>query len=344
MNISDEKILDGLRSFNEKITRQYFYGYCKQAYNVFDHKYQLSSKTGLDFFSLAHEYYLSLIKNNFAQLTDRPAKASLASWMIGGFKFIVLDALKAFNKEFSATSGKAFTTDMLDYLQANDYDHMLMKQIVTAVKAHYRNSMMTDIANDIFYKGFKQNEVSKKLGITASAVNQRYKKMMDEVVIPFVMENYSHGFPMPVSCICCNLADYTPKRILPDVRNITPDIITTLKANEIFVFGSNLMGLHAGGASYTALRHFGAEWGNGVGLQGQSYAIPTMVGSTDAISPYVKQFTDFAQKHPELHFMVTAIGCGLAGFSADDIAPLFEKASLLSNVWLPKPFWDSLYA
>ena len=123
-------------------------------------------------------------------------------------------------------------------------------------------------------------------------------------------------------------------------RRFTPENITHIAENEIFVFGSNLAGMHGGGAARTALEHFGAVWGTGVGLQGQSYAIPTMHGGPDAIRPYVDQFIEFAAAHPEYTFLVTRIGCGIAAFSAGDIAPLFAKAIELDNVILPKDFVD----
>ena len=113
---------------------------------------------------------------------------------------------------------------------------------------------------------------------------------------------------------------------------ITPRWIDSLKENEIFVFGSNLAGMHGGGAARIARLHFGAVMGKGVGLQGQSYAIPTMQGGVETIRPYVEEFLDFANRHPELHFLVTPIGCGIAGFEAEDIAPLFEKAKEMKNI------------
>ena len=80
------------------------------------------------------------------------------------------------------------------------------------------------------------------------------------------------------------------------------------------------------------------NWGQGVGLQGQSYAIPTMQGGVETIAPYVNEFVDFAKKHPEKFFYVTRIGCGIAGFQDEEIAPLFEKAINLNNVCLPESF------
>lgn len=119
---------------------------------------------------------------------------------------------------------------------------------------------------------------------------------------------------------------------------ISPENITSLKPDEVFVFGSNLAGLHAGGAARFAMQRFGAVWGQGVGLQGQSYAIPTMQGGVETIKPYVDDFVDFARKNPHLKFLVTEIGCGIAGFTPDQIAPLFTRAAGLDNVWLPARF------
>ncbi len=121
-------------------------------------------------------------------------------------------------------------------------------------------------------------------------------------------------------------------------KRITPEHITELQPNEIFVFGSNLEGAHGGGAAATAYRHFGAIWGQGAGLQGNSYGIPTMHGGVEAIRPYVEEFIAFARSHPELHFLVTRVGCGIAGFRDEEIAPLFAEAANLENVWLPSSF------
>jgi hypothetical protein len=118
----------------------------------------------------------------------------------------------------------------------------------------------------------------------------------------------------------------------------TPDSINSLSSDEVFVFGSNLAGHHAGGAARTAFKKFGAIYGQGVGLQGQSYAIPTMQGGAETIAPYVDEFIDFAKEHPDLFFYVTRIGCGIAGFKDGEIAPLFRKALELSNVCLPESF------
>ena len=118
----------------------------------------------------------------------------------------------------------------------------------------------------------------------------------------------------------------------------TPDFITHLNNGEIFVFGSNLKGLHGGGAARLAYERFGAIWGQGVGLQGSCYGIPTMHGGVDTIKPYVDEFIEFAQNHKEYTFLVTKIGCGIAGFKEEEIAPLFADAVSVDNIILPESF------
>ena len=123
-------------------------------------------------------------------------------------------------------------------------------------------------------------------------------------------------------------------------RRFTPERISELAENEIFVFGSNLAGAHGGGAARLAYRKFGAVWGEGVGLHGQTYAIPTMQGGVRTIKPFVDEFIRFAIEHPSLTFLVTRIGCGIAGFQDRDIAPLFKAAINVENIILPKGFVD----
>lgn len=118
----------------------------------------------------------------------------------------------------------------------------------------------------------------------------------------------------------------------------TPEFITELAEDEVFVFGSNLAGRHGGGAAATAHRCFGAVCGKGVGLQGRSYAIPTMQGGVKTVKPYVDEFIEFAKSRPELRFLVTKIGCGIAGFCEEQIAPLFAEAIDVKNIILPHDF------
>jgi len=129
---------------------------------------------------------------------------------------------------------------------------------------------------------------------------------------------------------------------------ITSNEIKSLNANEVFVFGSNLSGAHLSGAAKTAMG-WGAEWGNPIGLQGKTYAIPTvnaiMVEKTrtltvEEIKPFVDVFIEFARNNPQLQFLTTEIGCGIAGLTPQDIAPLFLDCKELQNVYLPERFWN----
>jgi hypothetical protein len=124
----------------------------------------------------------------------------------------------------------------------------------------------------------------------------------------------------------------------------TPVHITTLAEDEIFVFGSNIHGMHGGGAARLALK-WGAIMGQGVGLQGKTYAIPTMFGSVMEIRPYVDEFICFARQHPNYHFLVTEIGCGIAGYSPEEIGPLFAQVITedIQNIWLPQRFAEAIF-
>ncbi len=127
--------------------------------------------------------------------------------------------------------------------------------------------------------------------------------------------------------------------------NITPENIQTLKYNEVFVFGSNESGIHGAGAAKLALDKFGAIKGQGFGLQGQSFAIPTKDKNIQTlplykIENYIFEFENIIKEKPDLLFYVTEIGCGLAGYTSENIAPLFHLSYKLPNVYMPKRFWE----
>lgn len=171
----------------------------------------------------------------------------------------------------------------------------------------------------------------------ADAKNYVYSGELFNALVRFLNNN-----KLTHNILCNYVSQHSRVRVAPvGYRPVfTPDKIMNLGYDEIFVFGSNLQGMHGGGAARIALKNFGAIMGQGVGLQGHSYAIPTMQGGVETIQPYVDDFIEFAKKRKDLIFYVTRIGCGIAGFKDDEIAPLFAEARTLDNVILPKPFCD----
>ena len=121
-------------------------------------------------------------------------------------------------------------------------------------------------------------------------------------------------------------------------ERIAPEFIESLGEKEVFVFGSNIQGIHNGGAAKFALMHFGAIMKQAEGIQGQSYAIPTDGNTFEELKGAVGRFTDYVVLHPQNRFMLTAVGCGAACYSVDQIAPLFKQAYSFGNVYVPKDF------
>ena len=380
-SLSDDEILQGFKDADARIVREYYYGYCRVAYCIYDKRYDLQNKPGMDFFSLAHEYYLYLCEHDFKPLEDRKPSMSLKTWMVNGFRFLLLDKLKEVVKEhrFESFEARQESRKMQFDVSDNQFEHDLYQTIEDIGNFYYgRDSKNSIILKMLYIEGFKGKDVAAQLGISHSAVTQRCQKMMHDVVIPYFkryfdaseygsylsfadedasvssapkmsMPSMSSMPSMKASRMYCEEAADNDNNIfnnnkknMEDMKKgrITPSWIDSLKENEIFVFGSNLAGMHGGGAARIARLHFGAVMGQGVGLQGQSYAIPTMQGGVETIRPYVEEFIIFAHQHPELHFLVTPIGCGIAGFEAEDIAPLFERAKEMKNISLPESFWE----
>ena len=208
------------------------------------------------------------------------------------------------------------------------------------------------------------------MGLTPAAISQKYKRLKEGLIIPYFRENFSLELDLQEvvetsqkeygsiyvddGLRCSSITEHSYNNTFDDIdssaisdkdilllshmsqKRTTPEFITELQPDEIFVFGSNLRGMHGGGAALVAYRKFGAIMGQGVGLQGQSYGIPTMQGGVETIRPYVDEFIQFAKDHPELTFLVTRIGCGIAGFDDGEISPLFEKAHNIGNIVLPE--------
>ena len=353
--LSDKDIIAGFRRGNSRIFKRYFYEYCQVAYNMFDKRYELSKKENLDFMSLAHQYALYLMEHDWKPLEDRSPEVSLRTWMINGFRFIVLDALKWYKREYGSLTYE-------DYLKTFDTSKDLRlnfnKMIMEICDSERIDRKSRGILMMLLVEGFKAKDVAAQMGVSPAAVSQRYNHLKDTVVIPYFKKYFDMDFDMPEvmeeatmevsstmsipigSLVRCEKAPAELvgkiKAMNMEKKRTTPEFIQKLAPGEIFVFGSNLRGMHAGGAAYVAYRKFGAIMGQGVGLQGRSYAIPTMQGGVETIKPYVDEFIDFAREHGELTFLVTRIGCGIAGFTDEEIAPLFEKAHDVENIVLPE--------
>lgn len=369
--LTDDEILEGFRNANEHIVKEYFYGYCRVAYCIYDRRYDLQYKPGMDFYSLAHEYYLALIKHDFRQLEDRKPSMSLKTWMVNGFRFLVLDKLKGLKKEQLKESleERMGNTHLRFDVHDDEFAGEFRSTIDEICRTYYgRDSRNSIILQMLFVEGFKGKEIAAQLGISQPAVTERYNRMMHDIVVPYFKRYFvtnKYGLPTRYEKFMEDECSYSMARpsvgakmprpsvganrdfILRDMDKkkkgrVTPEWIDDLQENQVFVFGSNLAGMHGCGAARIARLRFGAVMGNGVGMQGRSYAIPTMQGGTETIRPYVNDFIAYAKEHPELTFLVTPIGCGIAGFEPEDIAPLFEEASNVENIWLPNSFWEVL--
>ena len=219
--------------------------------------------------------------------------------------------------DFDVTCQGSVPESIIAFLESTDYESTVRLAVSLGGDSDTQACIAGGIA-EAFYKDIPQEIVSRAMRYLPSYFKETLRRFYDT-------------------------ANYHPKYINIEQKETkseryTPDFIRSLAANEIFVFGSNLAGHHSGGAARIAMDKFGAVWGQGVGLQGQSYAIPTMQGGVETIKPYVDEFIEFAKQHTEYKFLVTRIGCGIAGFRDEEIAPLFKEAQKLENVWLPKSF------
>ncbi len=343
-------IIEGFRRGDKDMFKDYFYEYCRAAYNIFDKKYDLRSKENLDFMSLAHQYAIYLMEHNWKPLEDCSPSVSLRTWMINGFRYIVLDALKWYKKEYGSLTFEEYikTFDTSKDLRLN-----FNKVILDACESFDIDKDSKFMIDLILVEGFKIKEVASMMGISPSAVSQRFTTLKEKYIIPYFKNNFDMNFEMSqvmdmpkrssfhkfdifgiTESRSCEMS-YMEEPCIIDQHISEPRIILDLAPDEIFVFGSNIRGIHGFGASEIALRLFGAVMGQGEGLQGRSYAIPTMPGNLHTIKRHVNDFIDFAQKNKYMKFLVTEIGCGMAGFSEQEIAPLFQRAHDIDNIILP---------
>lgn len=241
---------------------------------------------------------------------------------------VITDGYENASREFSGRAIKALVEDLSDN-EGWNFAYMGANQDVEKV------SLSLSIHNTISFE-YDEAGTSDAFRRDRDAKQRMYERMND-----------SH---------CCemNMAPEERKRFRANENRrvsyfeeeedtnqnrITPDKVTRLAGNEIFVFGSNVQGQHNGGAAGFALSHFGAEWGKAEGLAGQTYAIPTVGCDFDVTRSCVDKFIAFAIRHPEFRFLVTPIGCGNAGLTEEQVAPLFAIAQNVPNICLPAGFW-----
>lgn len=192
--LSDEEILSGFREGDADIIREYFYGYCQVGYNIFDQRYQLREKENLDFMSLAHQYALYLMEHDWKPLEDHSPNVSLKTWLINGFRYVVLDALKWYRKEYGSITFE-------DYLMSFDVTSDLRLQfnrMVEDVCDHAPlNGQERLIIDMLLLQGFKSKEIAAQMGMTPSAISQKYKKLKEQIIVPYFRKNFDMDLDMP---------------------------------------------------------------------------------------------------------------------------------------------------
>ena len=247
-------------------------GYCQVGYNIFDQRYQLREKENLDFMSLAHQYALYLMEHDWKPLEDHSPNVSLKTWLINGFRYVVLDALKWYRKEYGSITFE-------DYLMSFDVTSDLRLQfnrMVEDVCDHApldrQERMIIDM---LLLQGFKSKEIAAQMGMTPSAISQKYKKLKEQIIVPYFRKNFDMDLDMPevmdemailrrettmgearmsmpappmsgsmadmAESMVCEDMDFFREEVMEQKRT-TPEFITELQPNEIFVFGSNLKG------------------------------------------------------------------------------------------------------
>ena len=298
--LSEQAIISGFRKGDANIIRDYFYGYCQAGYYIFDQRYQLSEKENLDFMSLAHQYAIYLMEHDWKPLEDHSPNVSLKTWLINGFRYVVLDALKWYKKEYGSITFE-------DYLRSFDVTSDLRLQF---------NRMVEDVCDHapldreerllidmLLLRGFKGKEIAAQMGMTPSAISQKYKKLKEEIIIPYFKKNFDMDLDMVE--VMDERAIVSREAAMGEASMPEP----TMPGSLIDMYRQR-------------------------SCQDMDF-IRKEVMDQKRTTP---EFITFAKQHPELTFLVTRIGCGIAGFTDDEISPLFEGAHEVENIVLP-PNW-----
>ena len=179
-HLKDEEIICGFRQNNPQITQKYFYGFCKIAYITWNERYQLLNKEELDFYTISNDYYLKMVRNNWVNLEEDRETASLQTWIIGGFRYSILDALERYNME-QEHKFKSLPIENYSEKISNLADHSSDIDL-----RDIRDSILKDDTNKIIFdkyhiQGYNMKEIAEVLNITPSAVSQRYKSIMKTI-------------------------------------------------------------------------------------------------------------------------------------------------------------------
>lgn len=179
-HLSEEEIISGFKLKNPQITQKYFYGFCKIAYITWNERYQLLNKEELDFYTISNDYYLKMVRNNWVNLEEDRETASLQTWIIGGFRYSILDALERYNME-QEHKFKSLPIENYSEKISNLADHSSDIDL-----RDIRDSILKDDTNKIIFdkyhiQGYNMKEIAEVLNITPSAVSQRYKSIIKTI-------------------------------------------------------------------------------------------------------------------------------------------------------------------
>ena len=186
MIVSEQEIINGFRKGDAYFFRKYFYEYCLVAYRIYDQKYGLSQKENLDFMSLAHQYALYLMEHDWQPLEDHSPQVSLRTWMVNGFRFIVLDALKWYQKEYGSVTLDEYMRSFDNYADMR----MQFNHIVGEICERYLEPEEAELARLLLVEGYMTREVAKMKGVSPSAISQRYQRIREQVLVPYLKKYF----------------------------------------------------------------------------------------------------------------------------------------------------------
>lgn len=260
-----------------------------------------------------------------AEIThNHPEGIKGAQAIAGGVYMFRHGALKCDVQDFLKSLGYTFEQDLQSLQQNYQFDETCEGTISAAFTAFGESAGFEDAIRNAISIGGDSD--------TVACITGAFAEAFERSIPANIMREMRKRIPGDWWRIIWRIKAF-------ENHHVSADHIDSLKSEDIFVFGSNKFGQHHGGAARYAYEHFGAEWGVGEGITGQCYALPTMEGEKE-LAEAVQRFTRWAEEDQEHNFQVTAVGCGIAGYTVEDVAPLFYEAAALPNVYLPQCFWD----